>query len=202
MWSHSNPNVSCSKLIWIIWETFIWLQNQCSMDWKRSEGDFVDIMMCLIFLLTDLFVVHSECVIGSCRLTSIQCYWSLSHTLEEVSRLCWCVLLYVHLCMLWVWMCVVCVLFWVVCWFTHWHMVYSHISVVKWRYNQFLWHFILTHFLLSAAVPLRYQCGWETSIVPSRFTVCGYYVWTVHLNTNQVTCVSVSVTSWLCYYCH
>jgi hypothetical protein len=61
------------------------------MDGKRSEGEFVDIVMCLIFSLTDMLVVHSECCVGTCRLTFIKFYCSLSHTLEEVSRLCVCV---------------------------------------------------------------------------------------------------------------
>ena len=61
-------------------------------------GEFVDIIMCLIFLLTyQQLVAQSECCVGSCRLTSIKCYCSFSHTLEEVSRLCICVLLCVDL---------------------------------------------------------------------------------------------------------
>ena len=67
------------------------------MDGKRSEGEFVDIVMCLIFSLTDMLVVHSECCVGRCRLTFIKCYCSLSHTMEEVSRLCLCVLLFVDI---------------------------------------------------------------------------------------------------------
>jgi hypothetical protein len=56
-------------------------------------GELVDVMMCLIFLLTDMLVVHSECCAETCRLTSIKCYWSLSHVLEVVSRLCLSLLL-------------------------------------------------------------------------------------------------------------
>jgi len=61
------------------------------------RGEFVDVVMCLIFFLTDMLVVHSECCVESCRLTCIQCDWSLSHVLDAVSRLCMCVLLYVEL---------------------------------------------------------------------------------------------------------
>jgi len=134
---------SCSRQVvefslfhanWWLWSMGIFIchhQNICWMDWKRSEGEFVDIVMCLIFSLTDMLVVHSECWVGSCRLTSIKCYCSFSHTVEEVSRLCLCVLLYVDIHVLGVWMYVVCVLFCVVCWFTHCvpltHGVHTHI---------------------------------------------------------------------------
>ena len=178
-----------------------------NVQWMESgrRGEFVDVVMCLIFFLTDMLVVHSECCVWTCRLTSIQCNWSLSHALKVVSRLCLCVLMW-FTCVCWsVNVCCVCVILCCVLIHTqssHWHMMYAHISVGKQRYNQFLRYFILTHSLLPAAVPLRYQCGWETSIVPSRFTMCGWYGSKAYFNTNRVMCVSMSVTAWLCYLCH
>jgi len=81
---------------------------------------------------------------------------SHTHWKRLVDCVCVCCCLFAWMCC--EWMYVVCVCYFVnVCWFTHRHMMWSHISVGKWWYNLFWWYFISTHSLLLAAVPLRYQ---------------------------------------------
>ena len=57
-----------------LWEIFILHWNECPINGIGRGGEFVDVMMCLIFSLTDMLVVRSECCVETCRLTSIQCY--------------------------------------------------------------------------------------------------------------------------------
>jgi len=119
MWSCQSLIVSC-RMVTVITGKYLF-DIRMNVQWMESgrRGEFVDVVMCLIFFLTDMLVVHSECCVWTCRLTSIQCNWSLSHALKVVSRLCLCVLMWVHLCMLEC-ECMLCVCYFVyVCWFTH-----------------------------------------------------------------------------------
>lgn len=114
MWSCQSLIVSC-RMVTVITGKYLF-DIRMNVQWMESgrRGEFVDVVMCLIFFLTDMLVVHSECCVWTCRLTSIQCNWSLSHALKVVSRLCLCVLMWVHLCMLEC-ECMLCVCYFVLC---------------------------------------------------------------------------------------